>query len=278
MTSQPQAAPGEGKTAGQYLRPLRDLAAYVLVGATAVLLFVAIVRLIPSSTQGYSLRTQDAFYGFVNTQTVFFPLGAVLLALLVRPRHPKARLVVLAALAEYAVAAFFGVFFGLLIGVINHASNNGARTAFEEFLVRVAWLAVLGVAAYAVFRIWQGLFHVAQPQPQPGVYGTPPQYNPAAYPGQPGYGPHPGQPGFPPPGHPAPQSAPPAYGPGVYGSPTPPQQPPAWNQPPVTMPAAPPSPSTDPTQVVPPSEPDRTAKMPEDRPGFGPADQDPPRR
>jgi hypothetical protein len=88
LTSQPQPTPGEGRTAGQYLRPLRDLAAYVLVGATAVLLFVAIVRLIPGSTPGYSLRTQDAFYGFVNTQTVFFPLGAVLLALLVQPRHP----------------------------------------------------------------------------------------------------------------------------------------------------------------------------------------------
>ena len=42
-----------------------------------------------------------------NTQTVFFPLGAVLLALLVQPRHPKAQLIVLAALVEYAVAAFF---------------------------------------------------------------------------------------------------------------------------------------------------------------------------
>jgi hypothetical protein len=318
LTSQPQPTPGEGRTAGQYLRPLRDLAAYVLVGATAVLLFVAIVRLIPGSTPGYSLRTQDAFYGFVNTQTVFFPLGAVLLALLVQPRHPKAQLIVLGALVEYAVAAFFGVFFGLLIGVINHASNNGVRTAFEEFLVRVAWLAVLAVAAYAVFLIWRGMFYVAKPKPQPGVYGTPPQYNPAAYPGQPGFGPQPGQPGFPPPGHPgfqapttafpapqsappagypapqsappagypAPQSAPPAgsappaYGPGVYGQPTPPQpqQPPSWNQPPVAMPAAPPPPSTDPTQVVPPSEPDRTAKLPDDRPGFGPADQDPPRQ
>lgn len=337
MTSQPPPAPAEGKTAGQFLRPLRDLAAYALVGVTAVLLFVALFRLIPSSAQGYSFRTQDAFYGFVNVETVFFPLGAVLLALMVQPRHPKAQLIVLAAVVEYAVAAFFGVIFGLIIGVIDHASNSGVRTAFEELLVRLAWLGLLAVAGWAVFQIWRGMFYVPRPQPQPGVYGQPTQYNPAAYPGQPGFGqphpgqpgfgqPHPGQPGFgqphpgqppmgqpmgqpphpgfgahpgqphpgfppPPPGqpgfpphYPAPQSAPPAgpppgqpsappaYGPGVYGQPP---QPPSWNQPPQAMPAATP----DPTQVVPTTEAEPPAADPEqtERPGFGPAEQDPPR-
>ena len=290
MTSQPTPAPGEGKTAGQFLRPLRDLAAYALVGATAVLLFVALIRLIPSSTQGYSFRTQDSFYGFVNVETVFFPLGAVLLALLVQPRHPKAQLIVVAAVVEYAVAAFFGVIFGLVIGVINHAGNNGARTAFEELLVRLAWLGLLAVAGYAAFQIWRGMFHVPRPKPQPGVYGQPPQYNPAAYPGQPGFAQgqpgYPPQPGFPPPaGYPPqyPQSAPPAYGPGVYGQPPQPP-PPSWNQPPVTMPATQPPPTTEPTQVVPAPESAppaaETAPEPEkrDRPGFGPADQDPPRQ
>jgi hypothetical protein len=331
VTSQPPAAPAEGKTAGQFLRPLRDLAAYALVGVTAVLLFVALFRLIPSSAQGYSFRTQDAFYGFVNVETVFFPLGAVLLALMVRPRHPKAQLIVLAAVVEYAVAAFFGVIFGLIIGVIDHASNSGVRTAFEELLVRLAWLGLLALAAWAAFQIWRGMFYVPRPRPQPGVYGQPPQYNSAAYPGQPGFGPgqpphsgppypgqhpmnqpgfpqHPGQPpmgqpptgqpptgqppmgqppmgqphpGFPPPPpgqpgfpphYPAPQSGPPAHGQGVYGQPP---QPPSWNQPPVAMPAAAP----DPTQVVPTQEAEPTAaeSEPTDRPGFGPAEQDPPR-
>ena len=45
MTSQPQPAPG---SASQYLRPLRDIAAYALVAAPAAMLFVAIIRLIPS--------------------------------------------------------------------------------------------------------------------------------------------------------------------------------------------------------------------------------------
>ena len=38
----------------------------------------------------------------------------MLLALLVKPRHPKAKLIVLAAAVEYAVVAVFGVLFGVL--------------------------------------------------------------------------------------------------------------------------------------------------------------------
>ncbi|MBL7256822.1 hypothetical protein [Paractinoplanes lichenicola] len=318
MTSQPQPAPGEGKSAGQFLRPLRDLAAYALVGAPALLLFVAVIRLIPDGENQFGYRTQDSFYGFVNTATVFMPLAAVLLAVLVQPRHPKASLITLIAVVEYAVMALFGVLFGLLIGLINHASNNGARIAFEELLVRAAWLAVLGVAAYATFRLWQGLFQVAKPKQQPGVYGQPAYGQPGTYPGQPGYGPPPQQqPGFapgsyPPPGYPQP----PQYGQPQPGQPQPgqpqpgyPQRPPAWNQSAVPMPAsAPPAPPasgppgpfvpqpgqpphpapttafpnfTEPTRTAPdaphPGD-DRTEKISEDRPGFGPADEDPPRR
>ncbi|XVU26507.1 hypothetical protein ACQPZJ_05480 [Actinoplanes sp. CA-054009] len=339
MTSPPQPPPGDGKSALQFLRPLRDLAVYALVGAPALLLFVAVVRLIPDSGIGFGLRTQGSFGDFVNLTTIVLPLAAVLLSLLVTPHHPKARLVVLAALVEYAVMAVFGVLFGFLIGLINLAGNSGARAAFEELLVRVAWLGVFGVAAYAVFRIWQGMFHVPKPKPQPGVYGSP-QYNqPGAFPGQPGYGPPPGQPGYPPHpggqypgapqpgGYPPPPGAAPYGGPPTYGQP----QPPAWNQPAVPIPApgapayptsappapgfpppaptsappasgfpppvpasAPPAPASappappaasspfsEPTQVVPPTAPpageDRTEKILDDRPGFGPAGQDPPR-
>ena len=331
MTSQPQPAPGEGRSAGQFLRPLRDLAAYALVGAPALLLFVAVIRLIPDGENQFGYRTQDSFYGFVNTATVFMPLAAVLLALLVQPRHPKAQLITLVALVEYAVMGFFGVLFGLLIGLINHASNNGARIAFEELLVRAAWLGVFAVAAYAVFRLWQGLFHVAKPKAPPGVYGQPAYGQPGTYPGQPGYGPPPqGQPGYAPGGYPPPGTPPPGMPqPGMpqpgtqqfgqpagqqpygqpYGQPPQghPQQPPTWNQPAVPIPAsappahpasgppaaqafpasgplAPPPAAqafSEPTQVVPNTAPtgdERTEKIPDDRPGFGPAGEDSPRR
>jgi hypothetical protein len=137
------------------------------------------------------------------------------------------------------------------------------------------------------------------------MYGQPQFNQPGAFPGQPGYGPQPGHPGAPQPGPgyppppapgypPAPgqQGFPPAPGqqgfaPATYGQPAP-----AWNQPatPVPNPAAPasaaPAPAgttyqaaADPTQVVPPEQPDdRTQKLGDERPGFGPAAEDPPRQ
>jgi hypothetical protein len=303
-----------------------------------VFLLVATSQLIPGGSGQFGYRTQASFGGFINLVTITFPIGAVLLALLVQPRHPKAQLIVVAALVEYAVMAFFGVLFGVLIGLINEAGNNGARSAFEGLLVRVAWLAVFAVAAYAVFLIWRNMFFTPRPKPQPGVYGQPAYNQPGTFPGQPGYGPGqpmpghpmpghpmpgqpmpghpmpgqpmpgqpmPGQPGFPPqppggypppaPGQPVPGQQ--GFGPGVYGQPAP-----SWNQPPMTMPtpaaetqAVPQSPAptsgapvypspaateaADPTQVVPRAEiDDRTQKIADERPGFGPADQDPPRQ
>ena len=199
-----------------------------------------------------------------------------------------------------------GLFFGVLIGLINQAADDGARRAFEGLLHHVAWLAVFAVAAYAVFLIWRNLFYTPRPKPQPGVYGKPQYPAPGAFPDQSGYGPPPA--GYQQPGQQA-------YGPGTYGQPAP-----AWNQPsgpyaafgqptqpvpsgphpgvPHSAPAQPPfapygspQPPTppaaaaggaDPTQVVPPAGPapldDRTEKWSTERPGFGPAEPDPPRR
>jgi hypothetical protein len=168
------------------------------------MLFVAVIRLIPSlDGDTFASRTQDSFYGFVNLATIGLPLLAVLLATHLTPVHPRAKLITTVALAEYAVAAFFALLFGILIGLINVVGYS-VRVAFEEFLVRGAWLAVFGIAAFAVFQVWRNLFFVPRPKPQPGMYGQP-------APGQPGFG----QPG----------SGQPAYGqqPG-YGQP-------AWNQP-----------------------------------------------
>ena len=324
MTTPSQPAPAGEKPIGQFLRPLRDLAAYALAGLPAVLLFVAVVDLFGDD---FARRTQYSFGSFVNLVTIFFPLAAVLLAVGVKPAHPKARLVVTAALVEYAVAAFFGVVFGVLFGVSNIATDD-AGEAFTEFLSRAAWLAVFALAAYAVFQLWRGYFPSTKPQAHPGAYGPPPQYGQQPY-GQAPYGQQPygqapygqqpyGQvpPGQVPPGQVPPGQVPPGqfppYGapyPPQPGYPPPPQQPPAqpsWNQPPVpappisgmpypgapapgaavpgapapgaAVPGAPASgaPFSEPTQAVPRHE-DRTENLGGQRPGFGPADQDPPR-
>jgi hypothetical protein len=312
VTSPPQPAPGASAPVGQHLRPLRDLAAYALVGATAIWLLVAVIDLIPGGPNEFAGRSEASFDHFVNLPNIAFPLLAVLLALMVEPRHPKAQLIVLAAVVEYAVIAFFGVLFGLLIGLINTAADVGVRATFEGLLARIGWLAVLAVAGYAVFVIWQRMFTAPRPpKPAQGVYGQPPQFSPGAYPGQPGYGPQ--FPPGPPPGqgpgqHPGPPPPPPpgGYGPTTYGQPP---QNPNWNQAPTAMqqhpappypvsgqpapgwpaPGAPASapPFSEPTQVVPqqhssvpePDAPvdDRTQKLDDNRPGFGPADPDQPR-
>jgi hypothetical protein len=258
VTSQPQPAPG---SASQYLRPLRDIAAYALVVAPAAMLFVAIIRLIPSGVGlDFGSRAQDSFYSYVNVPTIFFPLGAVLLGLLVRPPHPKAKLITVIAMVEYAVAAVFAIVFGILVGLIKIAGFS-ARTAFEELLVRAAWLAVFTVAAFATYRIWRHLFYTPKPKREPGVYGQPQYGVPGTYPGQPGYG-QPAQGGVAQPGYgPAggqtgaqPAAEPPAYGqPGQAGYGQPPYAPPAYGQPAYGTPGAYPG-QTVPaaTQPVPP--------------------------
>ncbi|GAA2679397.1 hypothetical protein [Actinoplanes palleronii] len=300
MTSPTSPTPADGKPIGQYLTPLRDLAAYVLVGAPAVFLLIAVINLIGDN---FDARTAASFDNFISLPTILMPLAAVVLALGITPNHPKARLIALAAVVEYAVAGFFGIIFGLLFGVINIASYD-AGSAFKTLLVELAWLGVYGVAAYAMLQIWRGVYMVPKPQAPPGVYGQPQYGQPQQYGQQPQYGqPYGQQPppyGQPQPGTygqpPVPPAAAPFYPAGTYGQPpvqpAPPAQP-GWNQPPVTAPplgtppvppppapAAPATPFSDATQVVrdEPEPIDRTTKMPDDRPGFGPADTDPPRQ
>jgi hypothetical protein len=247
VTSTPSPQP-PGRPVLQVIRPLRDLAAFALVGAPAVWLFVAVIRLIPSEIgEDFLTRTQNSFYSFVNVELVAMPLAAVLLATLVQPVHKHAKLITVAALVEYAVAAFFAVVFGFLIALVRILGWS-ARVAFEELLVRTAWLAVFAAAAYAVFLIWRNLYYTPRPKAQPGVYGQPPQsWQPQHQPyGQPGYPQH-GQPQHGQPQHGQPQHGQPQHGqpqhgqpqPG-YGQPHPGQpQPGQWGQPP-TQPTSPP--------------------------------------
>ena len=246
MTSTPPPQPAQppGRPVAQVIRPLRDITAYALVAAPAIWLFVAVIRLIPSGVgQDFLTRVQNSFYSFVNIELIALPLAAVLLATLVQPVHKHAKLITIAALVEYAVAAFFAIIFGFLIALVKIAGWS-VRVAFEEFLVRAAWLAVFAAAAYAVFLIWRNLFYTPKPKAQPGMYGQPQQWQQQPY-GQPGYPQQPGQPGFaPPPGQPG------------YGQPGP-QQPGQWGQPPAgqqgwgTPPASAPPASAPPASAPP---------------------------
>lgn len=301
MTSPAEPASADATQASQVTKPLRELAALVLLGANAVLLFVGLLRLlVPMDDYStFSSRAGSTFFAFAGVESAVLPVLAVLLATHVRPALSKAKLIAQVALGEYAFAALFGGL-TLLIWLVGRLAAAEVLDAFLGLLTRAAWLAIFGAAAFVVFTIWHRLYHVPRPKPQPGVYGQPqpgwPQ-QPGGYPGpgQPGGYPAPGQPG----GYPAPAQGGYVPGgqpnqpgghpvPGQYGSPqsappfhtTPPHAP--QSGPPIGAPhPAPPfgqPPSADPTQAIPrqpaefgqpaPQDSDRTQRFDRDDPNH----------
>ena len=268
MSSEPQATPPGERAPRQFTEPLRELVALVLVGATAVFLLVALIRLVPYEVDSFTERAQTGFYNFVNLATIAFPILAVLLVTHIGTPTGRAKLITMVALAEYAAAALFGVLFGFFVGLIR-AAELSFRFAFEEFLTKIAWLAVLGVVAYVVYQLWRGLYQPAKPkpvyepyggtqygqpqQPAPGWGGQPaPQGQPQGQQwGQPGQG-APGAPGQwgqqppqgPPPGQPGPQPG--------WGEPTQVAQPGQWGQPPQSAPPQSAPPYSGSSQFAPP--------------------------
>ncbi|KAB1137614.1 hypothetical protein F6X68_26445 [Micromonospora sp. AMSO12t] len=280
MTSPAEPASTDATQASQLTKPLRELAAFVLLGANAVFLFVGLIRLVtPTEYSTIGGRAGSAFFAFVGVESVFLPLLAVLLATHVKPPVPKAKLITQVALGEYAVSALFG---GLtfLFWTVDRLAEGEILDAFLGLLSRVAWLALFAVAAYVVFKVWRTLYHVPKPKPQPGVYGQPQP----GWPQQQGGYPVPGQqvPGQQVPGQQVPgQQVPGQQGgwqaPGPYGAPygqqpapyaggpqpgspfapqsAPPAAPAPQSAPPFGQPqSAPPfgqPPSADPTQAIP---------------------------
>lgn len=270
MTSEPGPAPNAAPPASQITKPLRELAAAVLVGANALLLFVGLINmLIPySGDDTVTRRAAGGFFDFVGLPAILLPLLAVLLATHVQPPVNRAKLITQVAVVEYAVSAVLAVFcfFFWLIGSLADAAF---RDAFTGLLSRLAYLAIFAVAAVAVYKVWRTLYYVPRPKREPGVYGQPQPnpygqqgYPPANYP-QPGYPqqgyqqqgyqqgwPQPGQPQAGYPGQPQPQQyGQPAFAPGVA------QQPgyPAYGQqgaPPAGTPASAP-PASSPASAPP---------------------------
>ncbi|SCF35966.1 hypothetical protein GA0074695_6057 [Micromonospora viridifaciens] len=254
MTSPAEPASGDATQASQVTKPLRELAALVLLGANAVLLFVGLLRLlVPTNAYStFGLRAGNTFFIFISVESVVLPLLAVLLATHVRPALSRAKLVTELALGEYALAALFGAL-SFLIWLVGQLAEGEVLDAFLGLLVRLAWLAIFGVAAFVVFRIWRTLYYVPKPKPQPGLYGQPQP----GWPQQPGGYPAPGQPGA----HPGPGGYPAA---GQYGQP----QAPFNTAPPHTPQSAPPfgAPQSAPPAAAPQSAPPSGAPQ---SPPFG---------
>ncbi|GAA0729864.1 hypothetical protein GCM10010199_44560 [Dactylosporangium roseum] len=182
--AQPAAAqpkPAEEKKALQFTSPYRELVSLVLLGVNGVLLLAGLITLLTSLASDFLGNAGSSFGSFVSVETIALPILAVLIATHIEPAVPKARLVVLGALIEYAMAALFGVVL-LLAGLIGDLQPDGVRVGFvfAAFLSRLGGLALLGLVLFLVIRVYLGAYAPAKP-PQ-GVYGQP------TYPyGQPGY-------------------------------------------------------------------------------------------
>ncbi|MEU7710985.1 hypothetical protein ACFWDK_14875 [Micromonospora chalcea] len=226
MTSPAEPASGDAAQASQLIKPLRELAALVLLGANAVLLFVGLLRLLVpvDDYSTFSGRAGSTYFSFIGLEATVLPVLAVLIATAILPVVPKAKLITQVALIEYAVSAVFGAL-TFLIWLVGRLADGQVLDGFLGLLTRAAWLAIFAVAAFVVFKIWRTLYYVPKPKAQPGVYGQAqpgwPQQpgQPGGYPGPGGY-PQGGVPQQPGQGYPQAGSPPPGWPqPGQYGQP-----------------------------------------------------------
>ncbi len=218
------------KDARTVLEPFREWGALALLAATAVFGFFGFLEWL-LHTDTFGATVDSTFGAFGSLLTLFFPLVAVLLAVVVKPVTQRARLVVIGALVLYAAAVFFGVL-SMLIGFVHEVGITGypVSDAFISLLERLVWLGLLGFAGFLVLRVYTALYYTPRPAAPPapaGAYGYPAGYGQPGYPQQPaGYPQQPGYPAGYPAGYPqnvpttvfppAPQvpSAPPAPAPG----------------------------------------------------------------
>ena len=252
------AAGADEKRPSQFTKPYRQLVAFVLLAANALVLLIAfadVFFVFDGWAEFFGARAGAQAERFVGITAVALPLLAFLLATHIQPMVEQAKMITLVTLAEYAFSLLFGAvcvlggFLGEVTGADEAVSNSPVRSAFETLLIRLTWLAILGLVAFLVLQVYRGVFVVPKPvQAIPyGVYGQPgypqPGYPQQGYPQQgypqqgypqPGYAQQPyAQPGYPqqqPYAQPGYAQQPPAGYPQPYGQPTPTMQAPVATQ------------------------------------------------
>ncbi|GAA1745923.1 hypothetical protein [Luedemannella helvata] len=234
----PTTPPTNDRDAIELTKPLREPAALVLLAVNGMFLLLGVLDLLVTTdawADGFGNRAAASYERFVGLHATVLPLLAVLLVTHIRPVPARAKLITVVALAEYAVSAFFGglTYIAAFATDMSRVDGPSLGQLFENLLVRTLIAALFALAAFVVFRVWQGRYAPPRAPRQPaGYYGAPtPHQAPPGYPAPnyaPGYaqpgGQHPastGWPQVPPPPAPAhpyaappqsaqPQSAPPA--------------------------------------------------------------------
>jgi hypothetical protein len=161
---------------------LREPAAWVLIASAGLQLLAGIITLLGDDgefTFRALVETRDGM--FLQAGTAGLLALAVLLVTWGETPTPQARTIAMGALGVLAGVALFGVICWLG-GMLADGDAVKSLTKLAVFLVGAGKLAVVGIAGYYVFTVFQGL-QPARPQMQPGYgeYGYQQQ-------GQPGYG------------------------------------------------------------------------------------------
>jgi hypothetical protein len=189
------------KSLREVVAPVREIAAFALLGAVALALLTALTNLLPTEAQRpeffpYLFYLGSNPPGFLTLVNIAAPVVAVLLVTAVGDPSPRAKLVTMGAAVLLAVVIFFGLIFEVLLGFIGFVQEvsflDGLKTVAMPLLVQFL---LAGVALLVVFRIWQGMFYVPKPAAAPQQagwtgYGYQAPYGQQGYaqPGQAQYG------------------------------------------------------------------------------------------
>ena len=149
--------PPSGTGLARSLNSPRALAAWALLGYTALALFFAFFHwLLPGGT--FAGRSANA--GFRSLVLIALPVLAVLLATYVTPELPWARLIALVAMIEYLAILFFGLITLLIgLGTVFDSVNSFSDFfgALDYLIMGLAALILAAIASYVSYRAYTKL-------------------------------------------------------------------------------------------------------------------------
>jgi hypothetical protein len=155
-----------GSLAIEQTRSLRLPAALTLLLVNLFWLLISVERfLIPREKvdppPGFGERARASFDDFAGLAPILLPLVAVLLVTHIAPVVAEAKLLLVAALSEYALSASFAVI-AFVAGFF--APGHSGRSIVEDGFTGLGSLILLGMASFVAFRVAQVLFR-GEPKP-----------------------------------------------------------------------------------------------------------------
>ncbi|WP_433051919.1 hypothetical protein [Dactylosporangium sp. CS-033363] len=178
------APPPDAKKARGLLEPYRELTAFGLLGAVALILLAGLVRVLTGLFNSFLATATASFGNVIGFEVILLPIVAVVLVLLLDPVTPRAKMVVIGALVEYAIAAVLGLVL-LLAGLIGDFQSEGPiGWALGGFLEHLAGLGLIGLGLFLTARIFLGAYSAPKPVAAPYQQGYGYQQQGYGYPQQ----------------------------------------------------------------------------------------------